>query len=439
MELFGSDPPPTERRRGVPLAQRMRPTSMDDFMGQQHLLGTRKLLRGMLDTGQLQSVILWGPPGCGKTTLARLLATTCGAHCISFSAVTSGTTELKKLLPEARRLHRLSMQVVLLVDEIHHFNKTQQDTFLPYIEEGVLTLIGATTENPSFELIAPLLSRTRVCVLQPLSDSEVGNIIHRALDDPMRGLGELELNLTPDAETALIGQAGGDARVALNGLEAAAALAQSARTDRRIELELVQQALQSPLARHDKSGDAHYQITSAFIKSLRGSEPDAAVYWLVRMLEAGEDPLFIARRMVIFAAEDVGNADPLALQVAIAAKEAFQFIGLPEGRIPLAQATTYLATTPKSNAAYRALLQATKDVRDKGSLPVPMHLRNAPTRLMKELDYGKGYLYPHDFPDQYVEQNYMPLSLEQQRYYEPTDSGYEASIKERLSKRRRDG
>jgi putative ATPase len=433
MELFGSHPP-TEPKRGVPLAQRMRPTSMEEFVGQQHLLGTRKLFRGMLDTGQLQSVILWGPPGCGKTTLARLLATACGAHCIPFSAVRSGTTELKKLLPEAQRLQRLSIQVVVLVDEIHHFNKTQQDTFLPYIEEGLLTLIGATTENPSFELIAPLLSRAQVCILQPLSDSEVRNIIHRALKDQQQGLGKLELGISTDAEEALIGQAAGDARVALNALEAAAALTTSLNTDGRIELELVQQALQKPLASHDKSGDAHYQVTSAFIKSLRGSDPDAAVYWLVRMLEAGEDPLFIARRMVIFAAEDIGNADPLAIQVVVAAKEAFQFVGLPEGRIPLAQATTYLATAPKSNASYLALLRATEDVREKGSLPVPMHLRNAPTQLMKDLSYGKGYIYPHDFPDQHVEQNYLPSGLEQRRYYEPTDSGHEAIIKERLSK-----
>jgi len=434
MELFGS-PPPTGQKRGVPLAQRMRPTTVEDFVGQQHLLGSRKLLRGMIDTTQLQSVILWGPPGCGKTTLARLLAASCGAHCIPFSAVSSGTAELKKLLPEAHRLQRSSTQVVLLVDEIHHFNKSQQDTFLPYIEEGLLTLIGATTENPSFELIAPLLSRARVCVLQPLNNTEIRAIIHRALKDRERGLGEMQLNITSEAEEALVRQARGDARVALNGLEAAATLATSQQNTRTIELELIEQGLQTRLLHHDKSGDAHYQVTSAFIKSLRGGDPNAAVYWLVRMLEAGEDPLFIARRMVIFAAEDVGNADPRALQVAVAAKEAFQFVGLPEGRIPLAQATTYLATAPKSNAAYRALLGATEDVRTRGSLPVPIHLRNAPTQLMKQLDYGKGYLYPHDFPDQKVEQTFLPSGLEQQRYYEPTNSGYEKTISERLQKR----
>jgi len=434
MELFGS-PPPTGQKRGVPLAQRMRPTTVEDFVGQQHLLGSRKLLRGMIDTTQLQSVILWGPPGCGKTTLARLLAASCGAHCIPFSAVSSGTAELKKLLPEAHRLQRSSTQVVLLVDEIHHFNKSQQDTFLPYIEEGLLTLIGATTENPSFELIAPLLSRARVCVLQPLNNTEIRAIIHRALKDRERGLGEMQLNITSEAEEALVRQARGDARVALNGLEAAATLATSQQNTRTIELELIEQGLQTRLLHHDKSGDAHYQVTSAFIKSLRGGDPNAAVYWLVRMLEAGEDPLFIARRMVIFAAEDVGNADPRALQVAVAAKEAFQFVGLPEGRIPLAQATTYLATAPKSNAAYRALLGATEDVRTRGSLPVPIHLRNAPTQLMKQLDYGKGYLYPHDFPDQKVEQTFLPSGLEQQRYYGPTNSGYEKTISERLQKR----
>ena len=431
MELFDSA---SSRSAGknTPLAERMRPSRLDDVLGQEHLLGSGKLLRGMADTGRLQSIILWGPPGCGKTTLARLLADACQAHCIQFSAVSSGTRELKNILPDARRLQRSAVPVVLLVDEIHHFNKSQQDTFLPHVEAGLLTLVGATTENPSFELIAPLLSRCRVCVMHPLTEETLTRVVDRALAERGRGLWDAALEMAPEARTVLVQRAQGDARVALNGLEGAVTLARNDSDAGRIELPHVEQALQLGPLRYDKSGEEHYNLVSAFIKSLRGSDPDAAVYWMVRMIEAGEDPLFIARRMVIFAAEDIGNADPRALQVAVAARDAFHFVGLPEGRIPMSQAAVYLATAPKSNASYRALLEATRDVREHGALPTPLHLRNAPTGLMKSLGYGADYRYPHDAPGHVTDQQHLPPELEGRRYYEPSDEGYERTIRERL-------
>ncbi len=428
VELFDS----TSSRslgKNTPLAERMRPSSLGEVLGQEHLLGPGKLLRGMADTGRLQSIILWGPPGCGKTTLARLLVDACHAHCIRFSAVSSGIGELKKLLPDARRLQRSAVPVVLLVDEIHHFNKSQQDTFLPHVEAGLLTLIGATTENPSFELIAPLLSRCRVCVMHPLGPEILARVVDRAVAERGRGLWDDPLSLVPEARSMLVQWAQGDARMALNGLDGAVTLARNDAAVTRIEITHVEQTLQ---LRHDKSGDEHYNLVSAFIKSLRGSDPDAAVYWMVRMIEAGEDPLFIARRMVIFAAEDVGNADPQALQVAVAAKDAVHFVGLPEGRLPLSQAAVYLATAPKSNSACLALLGATRDVREKGSLPTPLHLRNAPTGLMKSLGYGADYRYPHDSPGHVTEQEYLPPELKGRRYYEPSDQGHEKVIRERL-------
>ncbi len=431
MELFDSA---SSRSAGknTPLAERMRPSRLDDVLGQEHLLGPGTLLRGMADTGRLQSIILWGPPGCGKTTLARLLADACQAHCIQFSAVSSGTRELKNILPDARRLQRSAVPVVLLVDEIHHFNKSQQDTFLPHVEAGLLTLVGATTENPSFELIAPLLSRCRVCVMHPLTEETLTRVVDRALAERGRGLWDAALEMAPEARTVLVQRAQGDARVALNGLEGAVTLARNDSDAGRIELPHVEQALQLGPLRYDKSGEEHYNLVSAFIKSLRGSDPDAAVYWMVRMIEAGEDPLFIARRMVIFAAEDIGNADPRALQVAVAARDAFHFVGLPEGRIPMSQAAVYLATAPKSNASYRALLEATRDVREHGALPTPLHLRNAPTGLMKSLGYGADYRYPHDAPGHVTDQQHLPPELEGRRYYEPSDEGYERTIRERL-------
>ncbi len=431
MELFDSA---SSRSAGknTPLAERMRPSRLDDVLGQEHLLGPGKLLRGMADAGRLQSIILWGPPGCGKTTLARLLADACQAHCIQFSAVSSGTRELKNILPDARRLQRSAVPVVLLVDEIHHFNKSQQDTFLPHVEAGLLTLVGATTENPSFELISPLLSRCRVCVMHPLTEETLTRVVDRALAERGRGLWDPALEMAPEARTVLVQRAQGDARVALNGLEGAVTLAHNDPDAGRIELPHVEQALQLGPLRYDKSGEEHYNLVSAFIKSLRGSDPDAAVYWMVRMIEAGEDPLFIARRMVIFAAEDIGNADPRALQVAVAARDAFHFVGLPEGRIPMSQTAVYLATAPKSNASYRALLEATRDVREHGALPTPLHLRNAPTSLMKSLGYGADYRYPHDAPGHVTDQHHLPPELEGRRYYEPSDEGYERTIRERL-------
>jgi putative ATPase len=380
----------------------MRPSSLDEFVGQQHLLGSGKLLRQMADAGKLLSLILWGPPGSGKTTLARLLARSGGAHCIHFSAVSSGVKELKKIIEEAERLHRLGKPTVLFVDEIHHFNKAQQDNFLPYVERGILTLIGATTENPSFEVISPLLSRCQVLVLHPLSPEEIGEIIDRALTDPKKGLGSTGLGLTKEGRDFLTQQSQGDARVALNALEIAAALARNEKGRKQIDLSHLQEALQKRALLYDKAGEEHYNVISAFIKSLRGSDPD-----------------------------DIGNADPRALQVAVAAKDAFHFVGLPEGRIPLAQAVTYLATAPKSNASYKAMLAAAADVKEKGALPVPLHLRNAPTLLMEKLGYGEGYRYAHNYPDHIVDQEHLPEELNGKKYYSPCDSGYEKTIKER--------
>ena len=430
MDLFDSAPSPRESG-SQPLAERMRPNNLEEFVGQEHLLGSGKLLSGMVRAGKLRSLILWGPPGSGKTTLAQILADSAGAVCVHFSAVTSGVKDLKKILQEAERLQRLGKATVLFVDEIHHFNKAQQDNFLPHVERGTLTLIGATTENPSFEVISPLLSRCQVLVLKTLTPANLGEIINRAVGDKERGLGKLGLTIAPEAREFLIQQSQGDCRVALNTLEAAATLAETEKQN-EIGLAHLQEALQKKPLRYDKAGEEHYNIISAFIKSMRGSDPDAALYWMMRMIEAGEDPLFIARRMVIFAAEDIGNADPRALQVAVAAKDAVHFVGLPEGKIPLAQAVTYLASAPKSNASYKAMLAATADVEAHGALPVPLHLRNAPTSLMKELGYGKDYKYAHDYDGHIADQEHLPKEILDRRYYAPSESGYEKQIKERL-------
>jgi putative ATPase len=430
MDLFESHQSKEQAVR-APLAERMRPRNLDEFVGQNHLLGPGRILTEMVGSGQLRSLVLWGPPGSGKTTLAQILASRTGALCVHFSAVSSGVKDLKRIIDEAEQFGRVGKKTVLFVDEIHHFNKSQQDNFLPYVERGTIVLIGATTENPSFEVISPLLSRTQVLVLKTLSTEEIGRIVDRALEDNEQGLGILHLDISPDAREFLIEQSHGDCRVALNALETAATLAHNAKA-KEIGLTHLQEALQRKPLRYDKSGEEHYNVISAFIKSLRGSDPDAALYWMMRMIEAGEDPLFIARRMIIFAAEDIGNADPAALQVAVAAKDAFHFIGLPEGRIPLAQAATYLATAPKSNASYLAMLAATQDVEQRGALPVPLHLRNAPTHLMKKLGYGKDYQYAHNFPDHVVNQHHLPDELKTRKYYVPSNSGYEKEIKERL-------
>ncbi|MGE5305966.1 MAG: replication-associated recombination protein A [Alphaproteobacteria bacterium] len=431
MDLFGSTPPPA-RHVAQPLAERMRPQSVDEFFGQEHLMGPGKLLREMIAAGELHSLILWGPPGSGKTTLAQILAGSAGAACVHFSAVSSGVKDLKKIIQEAEELQRLGKSTVLFVDEIHHFNKSQQDNFLPHVERGTLILIGATTENPSFEVISPLLSRCQVLVLNPLSAENIGKIVDRALRDAQRGLGAWELEMSAEARDFLIEQSQGDSRIALNALETAATLARKDPSHKTIGLKQLQEALQRRPLQYDKAGEEHYNVISAFIKSLRGSDPDAALYWLMRMVEAGEDPLFIARRMVIFASEDIGNADPQALQVAVAVKDAVHFVGLPEGRIPLAQAVTYLASAPKSNASYKAMLAAAKDVEEKGALPVPLHLRNAPTPLMEKLGYGKNYKYAHNYPDHVVEQEHLPKELAARKYYSPSQSGYEKQIEERL-------
>ena len=411
----------------------MRPGSLEAFVGQEHLLGPGKLLSGMAISGELRSLILWGPPGSGKTTLALIMAKSTNAVCVKFSAVTSGVKDLKKIIAEAEHLQRARKATALFIDEIHHFTKAQQDNLLPDVERGTLILIGATTENPSFEIISPLLSRCQVLVLEPLAPAHLGKIIDRALRDSQRGLGELNLRISADGREFLINQSQGDCRVALNALENAATLAQLY-GGKEIDLIQLQEALQTRPLRYDKSGEEHYNVISAFIKSMRGSDPDAALYWMMRMIESGEDPLFIARRMVIFAAEDIGNADPHALQLAVATKDAVHFIGLPEARIPLAQAAIYLATAPKSNASYKALLAAVHDVKEHGALPVPLHLRNAPTALMQELGYGKDYKYAHDDQGRITIQEHLPKGLLGKTYYAPSDSGYEKQIQERLKR-----
>ena len=427
------------RQKNAPLAERMRPRTLDELVGQVHLVGSGRLLREIIEGQRLHSLILWGPPGSGKTTLALLIAKSSNAHFAHFSAVLSGVRELRELVEEAKqqlRLHR--RRTILFVDEIHRFNKAQQDAFLPYVEDGTVTLIGATTENPSFEVIAPLLSRTSVLVLESLPKQAIEQVLQRALADAERGLGAQGLVVASAALAFIADHARGDARYGLNALQACADLAAQRRVT-TIDLALAEEATQRRALLYDKKGEEHYNVISAFIKSMRDSDPDGAVYWMMRMLEAGEDPLFIVRRMVIFAAEDIGNADPRALMVAVAVKDAFHFVGLPEGRIPLAQAVTYLASAPKSNASYKAMLAASADVKAHGPLPVPVHLRNAPTALMKDLGYGKDYKYAHDFEGHVVDQQHLPDQLKQRRYYEPTDIGAEKQIKERLDALRRRG
>jgi putative ATPase len=419
---------------GQPLADRMRPRSLEEVVGQEHLLAPGKLLNQMASSGALHSIILWGPPGTGKTTIALLLAQRSKAIFKALAAVTAGVADLREAVEAARqRLQLEGKRTVVFIDEIHRWNRAQQDAILPHVESGLITLIGATTENPSFEVIAPLLSRARVAVLQPLSGEDIKTLIQRALVDSERGLGASGLSIEDDASAELVSFAGGDARRALNTIEIAAELAGNAgRTS--ISGTDVSEAAQHKALLYDPAGEEHYNVISAFIKSMRGSDPDAALYWMTRMVEAGEDPLFIARRMVIFAAEDVGNADPRALQMAIAVKEAVDFVGLPEGIIPLAQGVTYLASAPKSNASYRAMVAARADAREHGALPVPLHLRNAPTGLMRGLGYGAGYQYPHDFDEAISDQTYRPELLEGRDYYVASDRGYEARIREYLDR-----
>ena len=418
----------------APLAARMRPRMFDEFMGQEHLTGPNRVLRRAIEADQVPSMLLWGPPGSGKTTLANLIASHTRAHFETVSAVTAGVADLRRAVEAAReRLSLNGQHTILFVDEIHRFNKAQQDVILPHVEAGTVTFIGATTENPSFEVIAPLLSRSMVYTLGQLTDEHVGAIIDRALSDAEHGLGARSFTLEDDARRLLIEAAGGDARTALNCLELAALVTQpDAHGVPSITLATVEDALQHRALHYDKAGDQHYDTISAFIKSVRGSDPDAAVYWLVRMLEAGEDPLFIARRVIILAAEDVGMADPAALPIAVAAQQAVHFIGLPEGAIPLAEATVYLATAPKSNSAYAALGKAREDVREHGGLPIPLHLRNAVTGLMRRQGYGQGYKYAHDYPERFAKMQNLPERLKGHRYYEPSGQGYESEVEERM-------
>lgn len=396
----------------TPLADRMRPRELKEFVGQEHLVGSGKILHRLVENRELVSLIFWGPPGVGKTTLAFIIAQAMDAHFVSFSAVLSGVKDIRVVIEEAKeQLKFYDKKTILFVDEIHRFNKSQQDAFLHHVEDGTITLIGATTENPSFEVNAPLLSRCKVLVLEQLAEEHLKRIMMNALVDKERGLGNLKVEIHDDAFGFMARLAQGDARVALNNLEAAVMLSKPDQGGKRtVTMEAAQESMQRKALLYDKGGEEHYNVISAFIKSMRGSDPDAALYWLARMLDAGEDPLFIARRMVIFASEDIGNADPQAVQLAITVKDAFDFVGMPEGWIPLAQGVTYLSCAPKSNASYMAYLDALKDVKEKGALPVPFHIRNAPTSLMKDLGYGKGYKYPHSHGG-HTEQTYLPDEL----------------------------
>ncbi len=407
----------------APLAERLRPQTFDDLIGQEELVGKGRPLRTAIETDRLSSVILWGPPGCGKTTLAYLISRYTKGQFVPFSAVTSGIPELREILKGAQhRLTTIGQKTVLFVDEIHRFNKAQQDAFLPHVERGTIVLIGATTENPSFEVVAPLLSRSLVAVLKQLDGKALGRILDRALNDNERGLGPMKIRLADDARRRLIGFANGDARSLLTALEFVAGHAVTLRDGtRQLDDATVEAALLRKTLRYDKDGEEHYNLISAYIKSMRDSDPDGALYWLARMLEAGEDPKFIARRLIIFASEDVGNADPMGLVVAAAVAQAVQFVGLPEARINLAHGTTFLASRRKDNASYVGLLEATEDAEALGNLGVPMHLRNAVTSVMKDLGYGQGYRYVHDDPGAKGDQEHLPEQLRGRRYYRPKE------------------
>jgi len=446
MDTLFPDDAPRKRSAPSPLAERMRPRTFDEFVGQQELLAPGKPLREAIERDLLQSIILWGPPGTGKTTLARIIADTTKAQFVAFSAVLAGIKEIREVMTGAERLRKTTgRRTIVFIDEIHRFNKAQQDAFLPRVEAGDIVLIGATTENPSFEVNAALLSRSKVFVLRGLTTEEVTTILERAVADPDRGAGRDRVVIDAETLHAMAMYANGDARVALNLLELSVAAAPIADGERRIDVARVEQAIQRRTLLYDKSGEEHYNLISALHKSMRNSDPDASVYWLARMVEAGEDPLYIARRLVRFASEDVGNADPQALTVAVAAKDAVHFIGMPEGNTALAQAAIYLATAPKSNAVYEAYSMAAEDAHRDVAQPVPLHLRNAPTKLMKDLDYGKGYKYAHNEADAVADMSCLPSALEGRTYYDPKDRGFEKEIKRRLDgwaeikKKRKDG
>ena len=418
--------------RLAPLATRMRPRTLDEYVGQQNLVGSGRVVRRMIERDRLHSMILWGPPGSGKTTLAQLISGITKCHFVELSAVSSGVRDIRREASDAEvRLGSTGIRTILFIDEIHRFSKSQQDALLPHVETGTFILIGATTENPSFEVNAPLLSRTRVYTTESLNDVEISSIVDAAMTDSERGLATANPTLDADAKSFLLRASNGDARSALNALELAVESAPIEDDQRRITVELVEQAIQKR-ARYDRLGDMHYDTISAFIKSIRASDPDAAIYYLARMLDAGEDPLFIARRLVISAAEDIGLANPNGLAVAVAAQQAVSFVGMPEGRIPLAEATIFLASAPKSNSAYLAIDKALAHVRESGDPPVPMHLRNAPTRLMKNMGYGKNYRYPHDAPGHFIRAENLPEEIRGTSFYEPGELGAERQIAERL-------
>jgi putative ATPase len=437
--LFATDPDhpsegPAEPTQHAPLATRMRPRTFDEFVGQHRAIGAGTVLRRAVDAGEVPSLILWGPPGSGKTTLAVLIAGASGAAFEAVSATNAGVADLRKVVERARERLRTGRRTVLFIDEIHRFNKSQQDAVLPHVENATVTLLGATTENPSFEVNAALLSRSRVIRLEALDADDLRSLIDRALGDSERGLGGQHVAVDPGAIERLIALCGGDARIALNSLELAVQAApRDASGTVHVTITDIEGALQSPALLYDRAGDQHYWLISAFIKSVRGTDPDAAVYWLARMLEAGEDPLFVARRLVILAAEDIGLADPQALGVAVAAQQAAHFIGMPEGFLPLAEAALYLAAAPKSNSVLRAYVAASSDVAETLHQPVPLHLRNAVTGLGRAMGYGAGYRYAHDHEDGVVEQQHLPASLAGRRYYEPSANGVERDVGERLA------
>jgi putative ATPase len=429
--LFGDE---KEETAHAPLAARMRPRTLDEFVGQEHILGPGTLLRRAIESDELTSVIFWGPPGCGKSTLASVIAAASKGAFENFSAVTAGVADIRKVIERATQRRRLNGQkTILFVDEIHRFNKAQQDGFLPHVENGTVVLVGATTENPYFEINSPLISRSRIFRFEALTSEQLKGILHRALEDKERGLGADIVEIDDDAMAHLVEVSNGDARNALSALELAVTTTQPDENGaRHITLDIAAEAIQQRVLKYDKSGDNHYDAISAFIKSMRGSDPDAALYWLARMISAGEDPKFIARRMIIQAAEDVGNADPMALVIANAAAQAVQFVGLPEAQIPLAQAAIYISCAPKSNASYVGINRAMKDVAERRTPPVPIHLRDTNYPGAKKLGHGEGYKYPHDFPGHYVEQDYVPDEAKSGPYYEPSDSGREAEIRKQM-------